>query len=210
MRDVGVRRVVLVSSGAVYGEQPNQPLIEDAPPNPRSPYAASKLAAEYYVRTIGALWGIETVILRVFNAYGPGQHLPPVHAPVIPNFLRQASLGGTMVIHGDGSQTRDYVYIDDVVNAMVSAVDEPAANGKILNIGSGVETPTRDLARLVVDICGNSPEIIYNPRNEGGVKRMCAGIDLARRILRFEPTISLGEGMRRTFDQDVKLIAKAG
>src|SRR5512136_1299022 len=119
MRDVGVKRVVLTSSGAVYGDQQLQPLTETMTPDPRSPYAVSKLAAEYYVRTIGSLWGIETVCLRVFNAYGPGQHIPPVHAPVIPYFLRQAMQHGTLVIHGDGKQTRDYVYVDDVVTAMI-------------------------------------------------------------------------------------------
>ena len=204
MRDVGVRRVVFISSGAVYGEQPVQPLSETTPPNPRSPYAASKVAAEFYVRTIGALWAIETVILRVFNAYGPGQHLPPVHAPVIPNFLRQAYLNGTLVVHGDCSQTRDYVYLDDAVDAMLAAAVEPAAVGHILNIGSGVETPTRDLVRLAIETAGGSPEVIYNPRNEGGVRRMCADLELARAILRFQPTISLREGLRRTFEQDIK------
>jgi UDP-glucose 4-epimerase len=204
MRDVGVRRVVFISSGAVYGEQPVQPLAETTPPNPRSPYAASKVAAEFYVRTIGALWAIETVILRVFNAYGPGQHLPPVHAPVIPNFLRQAYLNGTLVVHGDGSQTRDYVYLDDAVDAMLAAAVELAAVGHILNIGSGVETPTRDLVRLAIETAGGSPEVIYNPRNEGGVRRMCADLELARAILRFQPTISLREGLRRTFEQDIR------
>jgi UDP-glucose 4-epimerase len=204
MRDVGVRRVVFISSGAVYGEQPVQPLPETTPPNPRSPYAASKVAAEFYIRTIGALWNIETVILRVFNAYGPGQHLPPVHAPVIPNFLRQAYLNGTLVVHGDGSQTRDYVYLDDVVAAMLAASVEPAAVGHILNIGSGIETPTRDLVRLAIETAGGSPEVIYNPRNEGGVRRMCAGLDLSRTILHFQPTVSLREGLRRTFEQDIR------
>jgi UDP-glucose 4-epimerase len=156
-RDVGVRRVVLVSSGAVYGEQKTQPLRENATPNPRSPYAVSKLSAEYYVRTIGMLWGIETVILRVFNAYGPGQHLPPVHAPVIPYFLRQASNNGTLIVHGDGSQTRDYVYIDDVVNAMTAAATAGGVNQQTINVGSGVETSIRDLARQVMEITGQSP-----------------------------------------------------
>jgi UDP-glucose 4-epimerase len=102
MRDVGVRRVVLGSSGAVYGDLAGQPLRESVTPNPRSPYAVSKLAAEYYVRTIGRLWGIETVSLRIFNAYGPGQHLPASHPPVVPYFLRQAQRGGTLVVHGEG------------------------------------------------------------------------------------------------------------
>src|SRR5512147_1897632 len=120
MRDVGVRRVVLVSSGAIYGDQGRQPLRETMTRNPRSPYAVSKLAAEYYVRTIGTLWGIETVSLRVFNAYGPGQHLPPSHPPVVPHYLRQALRSGTLVAHGDGDQTRDYIYVDDVIAAMVA------------------------------------------------------------------------------------------
>jgi len=106
MRDAGVQRVVLVSSGAVYGDQGRQPLDETQNPNPRSPYAVSKLSAEYYVQTIGQLWGIETVALRVFNAYGPGQPLPAAHAPVIPRFLKQALQGGSLVVHGDGHQTR--------------------------------------------------------------------------------------------------------
>ncbi|MES0343366.1 MAG: NAD-dependent epimerase/dehydratase family protein, partial [Anaerolineales bacterium] len=93
MRDVGVRRVILISSGAIYGDQGQQPLVESAPPNPRSPYAVSKLAAEHYVHTIGALWGIETVALRVFNAYGPGQPLAAAHPAVVPHFLRQVAHG---------------------------------------------------------------------------------------------------------------------
>ncbi len=125
MRDVGVRRVVFVSSGAIYGDQAEQPLRESLPPNPRSPYAVSKLAAEYYVNTIGDLWNIETVCLRVFNAYGPGQHLPASHPPVVPYFLRQALRNGTLVVHGDGSQTRDYVYVDDVVSALIAASTAP-------------------------------------------------------------------------------------
>ena len=123
MRDVGVRRVVLISSGTVYGNQPVQPVMETAIPNPRSPYAVSKLAAEYYTRIHWRSLGDRNCCLRVFNAYGPGQHHPPVHTPVIPNFLRQAWENGTIVIHGNGEQTRDYVYVDDVVNAMVGSAN---------------------------------------------------------------------------------------
>src|SRR4030065_2538509 len=144
MRDVGVRRVVLVSSGAVYGDQQAQPLVETALPNPRSPYAVSKLSAEYYVRTIGDLWGIETVSLRVFNSYGQGQHLPPSHPPVIPFMLKQAMRSGTIIVHGDGTQTRDYVYVDDVVSAMVAASTAPDLNNLVINVGSGTEVCVRD------------------------------------------------------------------
>ncbi len=205
MRDVGVKRVVLISSGAVYGDQAEQPVREDVKPNPRSPYAVSKLAAEYYVDTIGALWGIETVILRVFNAYGPGQPLPPVNAPVIPNFLRQALEGGTLVINGDGSQTRDYVYVDDVVFAMVAASTAPDVNQQVINVGSGVDTSIRDLVRLVVEVTGTMPEVVYNPRNERGPARLCADIGLARGRLNYQPSIQLEDGLRLTLRRDLRL-----
>lgn len=202
MRDVGVRRVVFISSGAVYGDRGEQPLKEEARPNPRSPYAVSKLAAEYYVRTIGDLWGIETVILRVFNAYGPGQHLPPSHAPVIPHYLRQALRGSTLVMHGDGSQTRDYVYVDDVVSAMISAATAPGINQMILNIGSGVETSVRDLVRLIMEVLGMKVEAIANPRSDPGVSRMRADITLASERLGYQPRFTLEEGLRLTLERD--------
>jgi UDP-glucose 4-epimerase len=204
MRDVGVRRVVFISSGAVYGNQNTQPLREDARPNPRSPYAVSKLAAEYYVSTIGDLWGIESVSLRVFNAYGPGQHLPPSHPPVIPNFLRQAMRGGTIVMHSEGSQTRDYVYLDDVVSAMIAAATAPGISHLVINIGSGTETSIRDLVRLVLEVTGTKTEIIANPRTDPGVSRMCADISLAREKLGYQPRISLADGLRLTVERDLR------
>lgn len=205
MRDVGVRRVVFISSGTVYGNQPVQPVSENSIPNPRSPYAVSKLAAEFYVKSIGSLWGIETVSLRVFNAYGPGQHHPPVHTPVIPGFLRQAWENGTIVIHGDGNQTRDYVYLDDVVEAMAAASTAPDVNQLTINVGSGTEMSIRDLSKLVIEITGGHPEVVYNPRNEGGLSRLCADISLAREKLAYEPKVSLAEGLQKTFDQDVRI-----
>ena len=208
MRDVGVSRVIFTSSGAVYGEQPLQPLTETAIPFPLSPYAVSKLSAEYYVRTIGRLWGIETVALRVFNAYGPGQRLPPVHAPVIPYYLRQSCLRGTIVVHGDGSQTRDYVYIEDVVNAMVAAATAPNLNQRIINIGSGVETSVRGLVNLVLSVTGEKPEVMYNPRNEGGVRRMCADLRLAEELLNYKPTVDLRDGLQRILEKDPRVRCK--
>lgn len=206
MRDVGVRRVVFISSGTVYGNQPVQPVPETAVPNPRVPYAVSKLAAEYYVKSIGNLWGIDTVCLRVFNAYGPGQHIPPVHTPVIPGFLRQAWENGTIVIHGDGNQTRDYVYVDDVVDAMTTAAVAPDVNKLTINIGSGTETSVRDLAKMAVEVTGGHPEIVYNPRNEGGISRLCADITLAGEYLNYAPKISLVEGLTRTLAKDISPI----
>jgi UDP-glucose 4-epimerase len=205
MRDVGVRRVVFTSSGAVYGDQAAQPLHEDAIPNPRSPYAVSKLAAEYYVRTIGDLWGIETVILRVFNAYGPGQHLPASHPPVIPNFLRQALRGGTLVVNSQGTQTRDYIFVDDVVNALIASATAPDINREVLNVGSGSETSVRELVRLVLELTGSKAEVVYNHRTDPGVSRMCADIAQAREKLGYQPRVSLPEGLRLTLERDLRL-----
>ena len=202
MRDVGVRRVVLASSGAVYGDLAEQPLRESVTPNPRSPYAVSKLAAEYYVRTIGRLWGIETVSLRVFNAYGPGQHLPASHPPVVPYFLRQAQRGGTLVVHGDGNQTRDYVYVDDVISAMVAASTAPNVDGLVINVGSGGETSLRDLVKAVLDVTGGKPEVLYNSQTSGGVSRMAADLSLAQEKLSYRPSIKLEDGLRLTLQRD--------
>lgn len=202
MRDVGVRRVVLVSSGAIYGDQGEQPLRETMPPNPRSPYAVSKLAAEYYVNTIGDLWNIETVSLRVFNAYGPGQRLPASHPPVVPYFLRQALRNGSLVVHGDGSQTRDYVYIDDAISGMMAASTAPGIDGLVINIGSGKETSVRDLVKAVLDVTGSQAEAIYNPKTSGGVSRMCADLTLAAAKLGYRPSIPLAHGLRLTLQRD--------
>lgn len=202
MRDVGVRRVILASSGAVYGDQGEQPLKETATPDPRSPYAVSKVAAEYYVRTIGKLWEMETVCLRIFNAYGPGQHLPASHPPVVPLFLRQALRGGTLVAHGDGQQTRDYVYVDDVVSAMVAAATAPNVNGLVINVGSGVETSIRDLVRKVGETTGQEVNTLFNSNTSGGVSRMKADLTLAAQKLNYRPSINLDKGLRLTLQRD--------
>jgi UDP-glucose 4-epimerase len=206
MRDAGVRRVVFVSSGAVYGEQGQQPLSETQRPDPRSPYAVSKLSAEYYVHTISSLWGLQSVALRVFNAYGPGQPLPAAHAPVIPRFLRQARQKGSLVIHGDGLQTRDYVFVDDVVEALVAAATAHSVDRRVLNIGSGRETSVRDLARLVGEVTGQALDILYSKAENGGVSRMCADVTLAAQKLGFRARIPLAHGLALTLQRDPRFV----
>jgi len=202
MRDAGVQRVVLSSSGAVYGEQGEQPVREDQSPNPQSPYAVSKLAAEYYVRTIGALWGIETVVLRVFNAYGPGQRLPASHPPVVPRFIWQGLHGGSLVIRGGGGQTRDFVYVEDVVRAMVAASAASDVDRRIINVGSGHETSINDLASLVGGLVAREVAVLHSPAESGGVARLCADLSAARRLLDYEPRFQLREGLRLMLEQD--------
>lgn len=202
MRDVGVKRVVFASSGALYGQQEQQPLQENLPPAPDSPYAVSKLSAEYYVKTIGQLRGIETVSLRIFNAYGPGQHLPPSYPPVIPNYLKQGVGEGTLVIHNSGKQTRDFVFVDDVVRALSQAGKAPGVDGEIINIGSGTEVSVKELAELVSRLTDDRAEIIYNPQNDGGVRRMRADISRAEDLLAYTPRVDLEEGLRLTLERD--------
>jgi len=202
IRDVGVRRVIFISSGAIYGENAEQPLHEQLVPHPASPYAVSKLAAESYVRTLGEISGIETVSLRVFNAYGPGQYLPASHPPVVPNFLRQAVRGGTLVIHSSGQQTRDYVFLDDVLQAMIAAATAPDVDGFVINIGSGTEISTRALAQKVLEITDSAAEIIFNPRSNAGVERMCSDLTLAKDKLGYKPNITLEAGLRLTIQRD--------
>ncbi|MCB0101499.1 MAG: NAD-dependent epimerase/dehydratase family protein [Anaerolineales bacterium] len=204
MRDVGVKRVVLASSGAVYGDMNDGSLKESDIPNPRSPYAVSKISAEHYVRTIGSLWNMETVSLRIFNAYGPGQHLPPSHPPVVPHYLRQALRGGTLVAHSNGSQTRDYIYVDDVVSAMVAAATAPNVNGLVINVGSGVETSVKQLVNTVLNVTNSKANVVYNNQTSGGVSRMKADLSVSKEKLRFTPSIGLEEGLRLTLQRDAR------
>lgn len=198
MRDAGVKRVVFASSGAVYGEQQAQLVHEELALQPDSPYAVSKLAAEHYVHTIGALWGIETVCLRIFNAYGPGQHLPASHWPVVPRFLSQILRGGSLVIFGDGEQSRDYVYIDDVVDALVDASTARNVDRLTMNIGRGVGTTVNELIQAVERATGRRAHILHNLQESGGVSRLCADISLARGHLGYQPVVDLEEGLGLT------------
>jgi UDP-glucose 4-epimerase len=203
MRDAGVQRVVLASSGAIYGEQPRQPVTEDMPPRPSSPYAVSKLAAEYYVNTIGRLWGIETVALRIFNAYGPGQPIPPSHSPVIPQFVQQVLGDGSLVIFGDGSQTRDFVYLEDVVEALVAAATARDIDEQIINIGSGRETSINDLVRAVERVTGRRAQLLNVRAEGGGVHRLVADLAKASHCLGYQPRIDLETGLRLFLERGV-------
>lgn len=202
MRDMGVKRVVLSSSGAVYGRQPQQPVHENDAPHPDSPYAVSKWAAEQYLHTIGHLWQIETVALRIFNAYGPGQPLPASHAPVMPRFLQQALSGGSVVLFGDGQQTRDFVYITDVIEALVSAATADGVNRQVINIGSGVETSIAALVTAVANATGQSVHQISNRDKSGGVPRLVADISRAQLLLGLRPLVSLSQGIERILRED--------
>lgn len=204
MRVTGVRRVVFASSAALYGEQANQPVHEQQTPNPNSPYGVSKLAAEYYVSTLGTLYDIETVSLRIFNAYGPGQDLPPSYPPVIPQLLRQALTGGSLVILGDGTQSRDFVFVDDVLDALVPAATASDANRAVVNIGSGHEASINELATLVGRVTRKRVNVLYNHTQSGGVSRLVADVSRACQLLGWIPHIGLEEGLHLTVERDAR------
>jgi UDP-glucose 4-epimerase len=201
-RDVGVGRVVFASSATVYGQQPNQPVTEDTPSRPAVPYAVSKVAAEHYLFTMGHLDGFETVSLRIFNAYGPGQALPPSHAPVIPYIMQQVAQNASVVVYGDGRQTRDFVYIDDVVEALAAAAVAPQIDRETINVGSGKETSINELAFLIGEVVGKKVNLLHNQENSGGVDRLFADLHKAEVLLDFRPKVSLKKGLQNLYKQD--------
>ena len=202
MRDAGVSRVILASSGAVYGAQWEQPVRETDLPQPDSPYAVSKFSAEQYVKTIGELWGIETVVLRIFNAFGEHQPLPVSHAPVVPRFLQQAMTGGSIVIFGDGSQTRDFVYLSDVIQALVKTATAQDINQMVINVGSGVETSINELVDCIEAVIGRKVNRIHNGSNSGGVKQLVADMGRADALLDHRSKVSLQEGLQKMVQLD--------
>jgi UDP-glucose 4-epimerase len=204
IRDAGVKRVVFTSSATVYGSQPRQPVSEMSWPNPRIPYAVSKLAAELYLFSLGELNGIETIVLRIFNAYGPGQRIPPAHAPVVANFTKNVLTHASVVVHGDGNQTRDFVYVDDVVEALMAAGSAPGVDKSIINIGSGEETSINELMATLGQVARRQPDVIYNPQQSGGIARLVADLTRARQLLGYQPRVSLREGLKKLLNEDAR------
>ena len=207
MRAIGAPRIVLASSGTIYGDQKRQPVDEQVPPDLRTPYAVSKLASEHYIFTLGRHYGIQSVALRIFNAYGPGQALPPAYPPVVPQFLDRILRGGSVVVFGNGQQTRDYVYVSDVVEALIAAGQREEIDGEVINIGSGVETSVAGLIAHIEELTGRSAHVLYNPEQSGGVRRLVADVEKAERLLGYRPSVTLQEGLARTLQEDERFRA---
>lgn len=201
-RDVGVGRVVYAGSATVYGNQRRQPIPESADCFPEVPYAVSKIAAEEYLFTMGKLVGFETVSLRIFNAYGPGQPLPPTHAPIIPYAMYQIGQNGSVIIFGSGKQTRDFVYIDDVVDALAAAGEAPNVDRQIINIGSGEETSISSLVEQIGEVVDKRPNVLHNRETGGGIERMVADIHRAEMLLDYKPRVPLKKGLASLYRKD--------
>jgi UDP-glucose 4-epimerase len=160
------------------------------------------VAAEQYLFTIGRLKGFETVALRIFNAYGPGQPLPPTHPPVIPQFMQQIIGQGSVVIFGDGTQTRDFVYIDDVVEALIGAGQSPNVDRQIINVGSGRETSINELVEMICTLTHHKANLLYNTETTGGIARLVADLTKARELLNYRPRTHLEKGLGKLLEQD--------
>ncbi len=197
-RDAGVRRVVFASSCAVYGDSPILPKSEQLAPEPASPYAASKLAGEELCTVFARVWGLETVSLRYFNVYGPRQDPKSAYAPVIPRFLQALLRGERPVIYGDGGQTRDFVYVGDVVQANLLAAEAPGIAGRVFNIAAGRSVSLYQLLLLMADLLGVPPKAEHLPPRPGDVRHSAADIRAARQALGYEPMVRLEEGLQST------------
>jgi UDP-glucose 4-epimerase len=195
-------RVVYASSSSVYGERPDLPKREDQPTAPISPYAASKVAGELYASVWSRLFGVETVGLRYFNVFGPRQDPKSEYAAVIPRFILWGRQGKSLQVHGDGTQSRDFTYIDNVVSANLLAAAAPAAavSGKSYNVGCGSRTSLLEIIASLEGLLGCTLRAKHQPTRVGDVPHTLADISAAKRDMGYEPVVPFDEGLRRTVD----------
>jgi len=192
----GVERFVFASSGAAVGEVVG-PIHEEVVPKPVSPYGASKLSGEAYARAFAASYGTQTVALRFSNVYGP---FSPHKRNAVPNFIKRLLSGEPIVIYGDGSQTRDFIFVDDLCDAIQRSLLTEGIGGEVFQVATGVETSVLDLASLLQDVMGSPGEILFEPRRPGEVYKSSVDISKIRSALGFDPRVDLTEGLARTAD----------
>jgi UDP-glucose 4-epimerase len=199
-RDARVRRVVYASSSSVYGNGAELPKSEQHLPRPISPYAVSKLTGEYYCRVFSQIYGLETVSLRYFNVYGPRQDPTSQYAAVIPRFIHWALRGEPLEVHGDGLQSRDFTYIDNVVDANLLAVRCQKGVGEAFNVGQGDAHTLLDLVDLLQDITGRKLQVLHTGDRPGDVRHTLADVSRAETCLGYLPEVSFEEGIARTVE----------
>ena len=199
-RDAGVRRLVFASSSSVYGNSPELPKRESMPALPFSPYAVAKLAGEGYCRSFSGMYGLETVVLRYFNVFGPRQDPRSQYAAVIPRFITMLRDGLTPTVYGNGEQSRDFTYVDDIVNANLLAMSAEHAAGRTFNIAYGQRFSLDDLLDHLRRILGSEMEARYEDPRPGDVPHSLADIGLATEVLGYRPCVGFEEGLRRTID----------
>jgi UDP-glucose 4-epimerase len=196
-RDAGVKRLVFASSSAVYGDAPGFPREETMIPRPLSPYAVQKVTAEHYMRVFYELYGLEAVSLRYFNVFGPNQDPDSEYAAVIPRFIKAFLTGTSPTVYGDGEQSRDFTYVDNVVYGNLLAVEADEAPGKVINLACGGQLTLNQLLVMLGQITGSDAEAVYTDPRPGDVRRSWADITLSERVLNYKPQVQLEEGLRK-------------
>lgn len=200
-RDAGVKRLVYAASSSAYGDQPTLPKVENMPPQPLSPYAVAKLVGEYYCQVFTRVYGLETVSLRYFNVFGPRQDPGSQYSGVVSRFISALSTGERPVIFGDGEQSRDFTYIDNVVAANLSAANAPQAAGKVINVANGQRVTLNELLAELKQLTGKT-DVTAEYRNPrvGDVRHSLADITMARELLGYQSKVNLRDGLQRTLD----------
>ena len=199
-RDARVKRVVYAGSSSAYGNTPTLPKHEAMPTNPLSPYALQKLVGEQYMQLFTSLYGLETVVIRYFNVFGPRQDPSSPYSGVISVFAKALLENKAPTIHGDGEQTRDFTYVANVVDGVLRAVTAPEASGKVINVATGTRISLNRLFASMRDTVGSRLEPAYGPTRSGDVKDSLADISQARAVLGYQPLVSLEEGLKKTID----------
>ncbi len=199
-RDEGVRRIVAASSSSVYGDGGVFPRVESQAPNPLSPYAVAKLAAERFCVSFTRVYGLETVALRYFNVFGPRQDPTSQYAAVVPRFITAIAAGRPVTVHGDGGQSRDFTYVENVVRANLLAADAAGATGRVLNVATGGSETVNTLAETIGRLLDRPVEKTHGPEQPGDVRESWADVTAAREAIGYEPTVTFEEGLQRTIE----------
>jgi UDP-glucose 4-epimerase len=199
-RDAGVRRFVYAGSSSVYGDQPGRRKREDMEPRPLSPYAVGKLSGEHYTRIFAGLYGMETVTLRYFNVFGPHQDAGSPYSGVMGLFVTALLAGRAPLVYGDGRQSRDFTYVDNVVEANLRALDARGLRGQAVNVASGSALTLNALLKSLSRVIGRDVRPTHAPPRAGDIRHSLADISLARRLLGYTPGVDLRTGLERTVD----------
>jgi len=198
-RESGVKKVVFSSSAAIYGDNPESPKRTSMTPRPKTPYGITKLDGEYYLKMYNDEFGLDSVALRYFNVFGPRQDPASQYAAAIPVFINRALKNQPIVIFGDGEQTRDFIYVSNIVELNAAAALEDDLNG-VFNAAGGEAVSITTIARLIIDTVGSGSEIVYEDERPGDIKHSLADISETVEKLKYRPVCDLGEGLRKTIE----------